>query len=68
MLGALSGVDVLVTDCTDAKSLNWNLIANFAHQQLSPPGVCDPIFDGQKLCTLHHNTNCHKGNEHFCFI
>ena len=57
MLGALAGVDVLVTD---ARSLNWILIANFAHQQLDPPGVCDPIIDGQKLCILHHNINCHN--------
>ena len=65
MLGILAGVDVFVTDCTDARSLNWNLIANFVHQQLDPPGVCDPIFDVQRLCILHHNMNHHMGNEHF---
>ena len=26
MLGALAGVDVLLTDCTDANSLNWNIL------------------------------------------
>ena len=40
------------------------LLANFAHQQLDPPGVCDPILDGQRLCILHHNINLQKGNEH----
>ena len=44
MLGPLTGVDVFVTDCTDARSVCWNLIGNFTHQQLIPPGVCYPIL------------------------
>ena len=65
MLGALAGVDTLLTDCTNVDTIYWHTDPNFIHQQLNPAIRSDPIFDGQKLCILHHNLNRLAGNGHF---
>ena len=65
MLGAIAGIDTVVIDCIDANSANWNIRQNYIHSQLEVPLQCDAIFEGQKLCVLHHRLNHHLGNEHF---
>ena len=65
MLGALAGVDILLTDCTDVNSLNWNILPNFVHLHLDTLVECGQIFDGHSQCILYHRLNRHQGSEHF---
>ena len=65
MLAALAGIDILLVDCTDVNSMNWNILPNYLHNQLDTPIECDPIFNAQKVCILHHRLSRLKGNEHF---
>ena len=65
MLGAIAGIDTVILDCIDANSANWNVRQNYIHSLLEVPLQCDAIFEGQKLCVLHHRLNHHLGNEHF---
>ena len=34
MLAALAGIDILLVDCTDVNSMNWNILPNYLHNQL----------------------------------
>eukprot|EP00800_Vazella_pourtalesii_P019565 TRINITY_DN669_c3_g1_i17.p1 TRINITY_DN669_c3_g1~~TRINITY_DN669_c3_g1_i17.p1 ORF type:complete len:104 (+),score=10.23 TRINITY_DN669_c3_g1_i17:267-578(+) len=65
MLGAIAGIDTAIVDCINANSVNWNGRQNYIHSQLEVPLQYDAIFEGQKLCVLHHRLNHHLGNEHF---
>ena len=65
MLGALAGIDILSVRCTDATSVNWNVLAYYIHNHSDTPSVCEPIFETQKLCLLHHRLNLVEVNEHF---
>ena len=63
MLGAIAGKDTVIIDCIDANSANWNVPQNNLHSQLEVPLQCDAIFEGQKLCVLHHRLNHHLEND-----
>ena len=65
MLGALAGVDILVIDCTEANSTNWNIRPNYIHSLLEIPKQCEAIVEEKKLCVLHHRFKHLRGNEHF---
>ena len=60
-----AGIDILSVSCTDATSVNWNVLAYYIHNHLDTPSVCEPIVETQKLCLLHHRLNHVEGNEHF---
>ena len=61
MLGA-------IVDYIDPNSVNWNVRQNYIHSQLEVPLQCNAIFEGQKLCPLHHRHNHRLGNEHFNYF
>ena len=65
MLAALAKIDILLLDCTDVNSINWNILSNYIHNQLDIPIECDPISNAQKVCILHHRIRRLEGNEHF---
>ena len=45
--------------------MNWNILPNYIHNQLDIPIECNPIFNAQKVCILHHRLGLFEGNEHF---
>ena len=65
MLAALAGIEMLLVDSTDVNSTNWNILPNYLHNQLDTPIGCDPFFNVQKVCILHHRLSRLEGNEHF---
>ena len=65
VLRVIAGIDTVIVDCIDAHSVNWNVLQNYIHNQLEVSLQCDAIFEGQKLCVLHHGLNHNLGNEHF---
>ena len=67
ILAALAGIDILLVDCTDVNSMNWNIFPNYLHNQLDIQLdiECDPIFNAHKVCILHHRLSRLEGNEHF---
>ena len=52
MLAALARIDILLLDCTDVNSMNWNILPNYIHNQLDIPIECDPIFNAHRVCIL----------------
>ena len=67
MLAALARIDILLLDCTDVNSINWNILPNYIHNQLDIP------IEFKKVSTesmfLHHRLGRLEGNENFdCFF
>ena len=56
MLAALASV---------VNSMNWNILPKYIHSQLDILIECDPIFNAQRVCILHHRLSRLEGNEHF---
>ena len=63
MLATLARIDILILDCTDVNSMNWNILPNYIHNQLDIPIECNPIFNAQKVRILHHRLGRLEGNE-----
>ena len=64
-LAALARIDILLVDCTDVNSMNWNILPNYLHNQLDVPIECESIFNAHKVCILHHRLSRLEGKEHF---